>query len=48
MARRERTTERNDVHARENLIDPGPVARVDEKAAEQAREALRRSTPAPL
>lgn len=44
----DRTTERNDAHVRENLVDPGLVVKVDEKAAEAAREALRKSTPPPI
>lgn len=44
----DRTTERNDAHTRENLVDPGLVAKVDEKEAEAAREALRKSTPPPI
>lgn len=30
------------------LVDPGPLEKVSEKAAEEAREALRRSTPDPI
>lgn len=41
----QRNTERNDQHVRENLIDPGPLAKVNEREAEKAREALRQSTP---
>jgi hypothetical protein len=40
-----RTTERNDAHERENLIDPGPLADVSEKDAKAARRALIKSTP---
>lgn len=41
----ERSNERNDQHVPENLIDPGPLAKVNEREAERAREALRQSTP---
>ena len=37
--------EREAQRGRENLIDPGPLAEVDEAAAEAARKALRDSTP---
>lgn len=45
MSSDKRSTERNDQHAAENLVDPGPLAGVNEEDARASREALRKSTP---
>lgn len=48
MTETPRANERNDQHVRENLVDPGPLAEVDEQAAEETRKALKKSDPGKL
>jgi hypothetical protein len=46
----ERTTERNDAHVREDLVDPGPLPDVQLLRAQQKamRAALAKSEPGPM
>lgn len=44
----ERTWEHQDPRADADLIDPGPVADVNQADARRAQQALRKSTPEPI